>query len=211
LISSIAYDIDKILDHSLFAIEDLTFNCILIRANDHLEHIARSIREEIPKDLTKSMQRAKSAFEQLWDPYASEYYSRDFITHKLLKESSIATLMPLYAGCVSPERAKVLVKLLENEHLFGPAYPVPTTPVNSAWFNPTRYWQGPSWVNMNWLIIDGLQRYGYKDHAAALMESTLEMVKRGGFAEYFNPLTGEPAGADNFTWTAALTIDLLKR
>jgi glycogen debranching enzyme len=62
---------------------------------------------------------------------------------------------------------------------------------------------------MNWLIIDGLKRYGYKDHAAALTESTLEMVARSGSSEYFDPLTGEAAGAPNFSWTAALVIDLL--
>ena len=52
---------------------------------------------------------------------------------------------------------------------------------------------------------------GYEDHAEALKQSTLEMVQRGGFHEYFKPNSGEPAGADNFSWTAALTIDLLKR
>jgi glycogen debranching enzyme len=60
------------------------------------------------------------------------------------------------------------------------------------------------------LIIDGLRRYGFNDHADALTESTLEMVAKGGISEYYNPLTGEPLGAHNFSWTAALTIDLIK-
>ena len=64
---------------------------------------------------------------------------------------------------------------------------------------------------MNWLIIDGLNRYGFKDHAEALRESTIEMVAKSGCFEYFDPLTGEPAGAANFSWTAALAIDLVKR
>ena len=64
---------------------------------------------------------------------------------------------------------------------------------------------------MNWLIIDGLQRYGYHDHAAVLRESTLEMIEKAGFYEYFNPLDGTPAGVANFSWTAALAIDLLKQ
>lgn len=205
------YEIDRILDHSLFAIEDLTFNSILIRANDHLRHIAKSIREDIPEELLESMNKSQKTLEELWDPYSGQYYSRDFITHRLLKEPSIATLMPLYAGSISQERAQHLVKLLENEHVFGPAFPVPSVPVNSAWFMAKRYWQGPTWVNTNWLIIDGLKRYGFHDHAAALTESTLEMVERGGMYEYFDPLSGEPLGADNFSWTAALTIDLLKK
>ncbi|MFA5003863.1 MAG: trehalase family glycosidase [Candidatus Saccharimonadales bacterium] len=206
-----AYDINRILDHSLFAIEDLTFNSILVRANEHLTHIAKTLRQELPEELVKCMSKTHLKLEHLWDPYAQNYYSRDFITHRLLKEPSIATLMPLYAGTVSPERAKELVRLLENEHIFGPAYPIPTAPLNSPMYNPDRYWQGPSWVNTNWLIIDGLKRYGFSDHADALTESTLEMVRRSGMAEYFDPATAEPLGADNFSWTAALVIDLLKK
>lgn len=204
------YNINRILNHSLFTIEDLSFNSIFIRANDHLRDIAKSIREPLPPELVKKMEKSEKALEQLWDPYTGQYYSRDFITHRLLKEPSIATLLPLYAGCISKERAEKLVKMLESEHQFGPAYPVPSVPTNSFWFKPRSYWQGPSWVNMNWLIIDGLQRYGYKDHANALRDSTLEMVDKSGCSEYFNPLTAEAAGADNFSWTAALALDLAK-
>lgn len=204
------YDINKILDHGLFAIEDLAFNSIFIRANSHLRDIAKALREELPEDLEESMARTERAFEELWDTYSAQYYSRDFITHELLKTPSVATLLPLYAGCIDKQRAGQLLRLLENERAFGPAYPVPSVPVNSFWFHPKLYWQGPSWVNINWLIIDGLKQYGFKDHAEALRESTLEMVRKAGSYEYFDPLTGEPAGAANFSWTAALTIDLLK-
>lgn len=204
------YDIDKILDHSLFAIEDLTFNCILVRANEHLLQIAKSIRTEVPAELLKSIALTRKTLEELWDPYTEQYYSRDFVTHKLIKVPSIGALLPLYAGTISKERAAILVKMLENEHIFGPPYPVPSTPLNSPWFNADRYWQGPTWLNTNWLIADGLRRYGYKDHADALIEGSLELVKDGKFNEYFNALSGKPLGADNFSWTAAVAIDWLK-
>jgi hypothetical protein len=205
-----SYDINKILDHSMFSIEDLTFNSIFIRANSHLRDIAKSIKEDLPADLIASMEKSEQALEELWDPYSNEYYSRDFVTHRLLKISTIATLMPLYAGSISKQRAEKLVTKMENEHQFGPAWPLPTVPQSSFWFHPKLYWQGPTWVNMNWLIIDGLKRYGFKAHAEALAESTLEMVAKAGCHEYFDPVTGEAAGAANFSWTAALTIDLLK-
>lgn len=203
------YDFGRIIDHSLLAVEDLAFNCILIRANSQLESIAKSLREELPESLIASMQKTKTALDQLWDSFRGEYFSRDFITHNLLKESSAATLLPLYAGCITKERAEKLVRLLENERRFGPAYPVPSAPLDSPWFKPKTYWQGPTWININWLVIDGLKRYGFADHAAALTESTIELVEKTGLAEYFDPITGEPAGAANFSWTAALTIDLL--
>lgn len=204
-----AYNTSDILDHSLFAIEDLAFNCILVRANELLLEIAKSIRAEVPQDLLEHIELTTKAFEQLWDPYTEMYYPRDFVTHRLLKEPSIASLLPLYAGCISDERAAVLVKMLENEHLFGPAYPVPSVPLHSPWFNEERYWQGPTWFNLNWLIIDGLKRYNYPHHAAILTETTLELAREHGFYEYFNPLTGAPLGAPDFSWTAALTIDLI--
>ena len=205
-----AYDINKILDHSLFAIEDLAFNSIFIRANTHLKDIAKYLKEDLPDELVEHMSKTEKAFEELWDPYAGQYFSRDFITHRLLKIPTVATLLPLYAGNITQERADILVKLLEDEGSFGPAYPVPSVSLDSDWFNSKLYWQGPSWVNINWLIIDGLRRYGFNDHADILRESTLEMVNKNGCNEYFDPITGEAAGASNFSWTAALAIDLLK-
>lgn len=205
-----SYDTHKVLNHSLFTIEDLTFNSILIRANDHLETIAKEIRRSIPEHLQESIKRNRKALANLWDPYTESYYSRDFMTHRLLKVPSIATLMPLYSGAISKEKAALLVKKLEDANVFGCAYPVPSVPLNAIEFDEVRYWQGPTWVNTNWLVIDGLRRYGYNDHADALAESTIELAEKGGFAEYFSALSGEPLGADKFSWTAALIIDLIK-
>jgi hypothetical protein len=204
------YNIDKILDHSLFTIEDLAFNSILIRANDIVLDMAKTLRAEVPETLHGRMELTKKALEELWDPYTESYYPRDFVTHKLIKEPSVESLLPLYAGCITPERAAALVKTIENEHMFGPAHPIPSVPLNSPWFDAQRYWQGPTWMNMNWLIADGLKRYGYKEHAEALIESSLELVKDGHFNEYYNPLTGEPLGAPSFSWTAGVVLDWLK-
>jgi hypothetical protein len=205
------YLIKKVLRHSLFSIEDLTFNCILIRANKHLSEIASFIQEDIPPQLAECMERTEAALEKLWDPYTGQYYSRDFTTHRLFKQSTVATLLPLYAGILDKDRAKQLVRLLENQHVFGTHYPIPSVPTNDPYFNPICYWQGPAWININWLVIDGLERAGFKEHALALRESTIELVRKSGFYEYYNPLSGSPAGVKNFSWTAALIIDLSKR
>jgi len=206
-----AYNTDKILRHGLFAIQDLTYNCILIRANALIKDMAQEIHYELPNDLLTGMHKATESLEKLWDEYADTYWSRDFVTHNLIKVPSIATLMPLYAGTISKERAATLVRQLENDQKFGLAYPVPTVPFDSPDFDPHRYWQGPAWMNTNWLIIDGLKRYGYKDHAAALIETSLEMAEKSGLAEYFDPTTAEPLGAHSFSWTAALVVDLLRQ
>jgi hypothetical protein len=205
------YETQRILTHSLLSIEDVSFNAILIRNNELLAQIAATIKQPLPKELTKRIKKTRSAFEKLWDPYSSQYYSREFVSHRLLKQPTIGTMLALYAGSISKDRAAHLVKMLENKHQFGSTYPVPSVPESSDWFQPKAYWQGPTWVNTNWLIIDGLQRYGFNDHADALTESTLELIRRNGCYEYFSPVNGEPAGAKDFSWTAALALDLAQK
>jgi hypothetical protein len=202
------YDSETILENPSFAIQDITYNSILIRANALLSEIASTIRQDIPNDLQKHVAKTSRALDSLWDEADSAYYSRDFISNKLIKEPSIGTFMPLYAGTITKERATELVKLMENKASFGLANPLPSVPSDSSWFSADRYWQGPTWINTNWLIIDGLKRYGFQKQAMALTISSLRIVQESGFFEYFDPNTAIPHGADNFSWTAALTIDL---
>ena len=203
------YDFERIIDHSMFAIEDLTFNSILIRANRLLKDIAAYIDEKLDEELLESMSKAENQLAKLWDEYATEYFSRDFISHRLLKESSVAAFMPLYSGAISRERANRIIESLTNEHRFGSPYPVPSAPLDSAWFSQRNYWQGPTWVNTNWLVIDGLTRYGFNDLADSLRNKTIKMINKSGFYEYFNPINSEGLGADKFSWTAALYLDLI--
>ncbi len=44
------------------------------------------------------------------------------------------------------------------------------------------------------------------DLADQLREDALELVRRHGFFEYFDPMNGEGLGGANFTWTAAATL-----
>jgi len=203
------FDIDKILHRSLFCTEDVMFNSIFIRNNTHLRSIASTLKRTLPDELTENMKKTEEALEQLFDEGTGLYYSRDFITHKLLMQPSIANLMPLYSGCISKERAERLVEVLKNHKQYWLHHPVPSVPLSSEFFNAERYWQGPSWVNTNWLIIEGLRKYKYDELADELQQKTLATVTAAGPYEYFSPIDGRGLGAEEFSWTAALTLDLL--
>jgi len=203
------YDIDKILHRSLFCTEDIMFNSILIRSNTQLRAIADYLHRKLPDELLVSMKTTEKALEELYDEATGQYYSRDFITHKLIMQPTIATFMPLYAGTISKERATRLVEVLKNHKQFWLHHPVPSVPLSSPFFSAERYWQGPTWVNTNWLIIEGLRRYNFTELADDLQAKTVSMVTSAGPYEYFSPIDGKGLGADNFSWTAALTIDLL--
>jgi len=202
------YDSLTILKNPSFAIQDISYNSILIRANNLLDEIAVTIRANLPKELQRHVGKTSRALDSLWDNDDSAFYSREYTSNKLIKELSIGSLMPLYAGTISHERAAALVKMLEDKDNFGVQFPLPSVPTSSHWFSRDRYWQGPTWVNTNWLIIDGLKRYGFHAQARVLTLATLDLVNKSGFYEYFDPKSGTAHGANNFSWTAALTIDL---
>jgi glycogen debranching enzyme len=115
----------------------------------------------------------------------------------------------LYAGAVPPARVAVLVDQLREPSGYWPRFPVPTVPTTAAHFREQRYWKGPTWVNTNWLVVEGLRASGEHERAAALSDRTVDLVERSGFCEYFSPLSGGGYGAPSFSWTAALTLDLL--
>ncbi len=203
------YEIERVLPHAKILFEDLTFNCILIRANKHLKDIAEAIDRPLSLFLIEKMQKAEAAIDNFWDPYKEEYFSRNFITRQHTKISTLACLMPLYSGAIRKERAEDVVKKLHDHSAFDVSFPVPSVPVNSPWFHEHKYWQGPTWINTNWLIIQGLRQYGFNEEAKRLTNSSLQLVDDHGPYEYFSPLDGSPSGAKNFSWTAALTLDLL--
>lgn len=53
-----------------------------------------------------------------------------------------------------------------------------------------------------------LRGHGRDEQARALERTTIRLVERGGIREYYDPVTGEGLGADEFSWTAAAVVDI---
>lgn len=205
------YDSLEILRRSHFSINDVFVNSVLIRNNRILEDIAHELDEEIPADLRQSFRLADKALEVLWCEEDGRYYCRNFVTREWIKHPYIGGLSPLYSGTISKTRANQLVGTLTDDLQYWTKYPVPSVPVSSPDFQHLRYWQGPVWINTNWLLVDGLRQYGFFEEASAIRRASLELVGTHGHREYFSAIDGQPSGAIDFSWTAALTIDFLKQ
>jgi glycogen debranching enzyme len=67
-------------------------------------------------------------------------------------------------------------------------------------------------VNVNYLLIEGLERANYKDLADELRRRTLEMIMSGDdIYEYYEPNTGRmpPKAASIYGWSSALFIEMV--
>jgi hypothetical protein len=190
-------------------VEDLAFNAILVVANGALAQIAADLDVALDPELTACCSATQSGLEGLWDESSGQFYSRNAVTGEAIETSTVATFLPLWAG-VTSERASRLVALLRDERAYRPEFPVPSVAVDAPGFDANRYWKGPTWVNMNWMIVQGLLACAEPRMADELRRHTLDLVERTGFYEYFSPVTGQGFGAKEFSWTAALVVDLLE-
>lgn len=91
----------------------------------------------------------------------------------------------------------------------GAARLVPSYDLLGEAFDPHRYWRGPAWFNTGWLVERGLRQHGERAYADELRTALVDTADTSEFAEYVDPYTGEACGALGFSWTAALTLDLL--
>src|SRR5690349_17062614 len=143
------------------------------------------------------------------------HYDYDVRAGRRIPVDTAATFLPLFAGLPS----KTQVQRLVAEHLLSPAeyapngdvrYWVTTTAKTESTWEARRYWRGPVWIIMNWFVIEGLRRYQYDDLAAAIRQDTLHLIETAGFREYYDERDGTGYGSIDFSWSAALAIELTR-
>ena len=195
-----------------FVVECPSFNAILGAAEMALARIAAVVGADPEVHLVRARRITSAIVDRLWDPASRTFRVRDVRTGTLSPARCVSGLVPLILPGLPAEHVAAIVAEAESERFGLPAQtglPAPSYDRTAANFDTLRYWRGPIWVNVNWLLRRGLQQHGYPRQADELRTAMLDLVRRSGHYEYFHPDTGEGIGAPTFSWTAALTLDML--
>ena len=115
-------------------------------------------------------------------------------------------LLPCFAPIPSDRMDRLasrIKKLAETAR-----YLVPSHDPSDPRFDGRRYWRGPAWLIVNYMIADGLVSAGQVEVAERIEADSLRLIEKG-VAEYYEPISGEPCGGGHFTWTAAIAVELL--
>ncbi len=111
--------------------------------------------------------------------------------------------MALWAGIATQEEAAEIVErqFRDTRSFNAPAGIRTLSPLEKMYDlrasgNPSS-WQGPIWINVNYLVFRGLARYGFTAEARELAEKTILLLGRdferfGALHEYYLPENGEP-------------------
>lgn len=113
---------------------------------------------------------------ELWDEETALYYDRT-MEGAFTGVKAVSSLMPLLLDDLPPARLRRLAGWLQDPAAFGAPFPVPSLALSEPTWS-TDMWRGPTWLNLNYLIIIGLRRHGERTLAQWLADKTLQHVAK---------------------------------
>lgn len=200
------WDNEKLHEASPFQIVDPGFNAILIRSAADLADLSETLGEaDLAAENRAFAKAGAAAMESLWSEKHGQYLCRDRVTGELIDSRSSGGLLAAFAPIPAARAARIAATIESHGTRFRVASHAPDDPR----FQTKRYWRGPVWLVVNYMIADGLTQAGLEAPARKITQASLDLIKASGFAEYYDPNSGEPLGGGRFTWTAAMVLEFL--
>ena len=194
------WDDAAIAAESPFRVADPTLTFTLMRACRDLGLLAEALGED-RGEIDGWIARLEAGAETLWNPEIACYDARNLRTGQLSGCVSNASFLGWWGGLRDGQPVDTLHRIFD-----AAPYSVPSHDPASPKFEGLRYWRGPVWGIMNMMVGVGLAEAGLVEEAARVRADTARLISERGFAEYFDPHDGTPAGGGTFTWTAAIWL-----
>jgi glycogen debranching enzyme len=187
-----------------FHVEDPLFNAAYGAAESALAKIAEVCGLDPEPHEREAAAITAAMVEHLYD--GGLFQPRDVNTGHLISSASAAGLTPLMLPGLPHEIVDALIATALDRFALKDGV-LPTFSPSAPEFDPVRYWRGPSWINLSWLVWQGLKDRR-PDLADGLAEGMINAVAESGFREYFDPFTLRGHGCGDFSWSAALLLDV---
>lgn len=202
----VGWDQLDIADNGPFFVADPGIQFILMRADRDLLALAKRFGDATAaNEIEGWIARSEAGSNELWHDEVGAFCARDLKTGKFADAVTNASALAFYAGAgTKAQRSKLASHL--TRIMADVDYAFPSLDPLDRRFEPKRYWRGPVWLVMNYMIGRGLAEAGYEDLAERVRDDTACLVEKSGFFEYFHPLTGEGCGGRDFSWTAAIWL-----
>ena len=199
------YNPKKVYKLSFFNVVDVGFNSIFLKANKDLVSLLDTFGFNKTK-IDNYIKLTEKNFLKLYDKKRKTFFSKDIKNNKKIYIPSITNYFVLFADLNNDKINKKLIQNLKK-HNSKEKYFFSSIKPNHKSFEEKRYWRGPVWINCNWFIYKGLKNKD-KFFSDKIKNKTIQILEKKGFFEYFSCKNGKPMGAKNFSWSAALYLDL---
>lgn len=163
--------------------------------NSYLAHECEVLAKLLPEKADFWMEHhrriCKLMNQRLWAEALNFYVDYDVIAGERLDMMASSGLLPLYCGAPDERQASLLKDHVNNPETFGTPFRIPSISASQAQYYLKDMWRGPVWLNVNYMIALGLERYGFADDARKLLKETVDEETRhfnsyGTFFEFYD-------------------------
>jgi alpha,alpha-trehalase len=140
----------------------------------------------------------------LWFPEDNSFFNVRRDNGSVIKRVTYSNFIPLFQGILPMEEGRMMIKryLLDPEQMWA-KYGIRSVAANDPDYNnaciiiPYSNWQGPLWINADYMDCVALIRYGYAEQAKEVAEKLglilLDDIKKNhSMHECYHADTGEP-------------------
>jgi len=200
------WDHGRISAENPFRVADVGMSMILLRANRDLAWLADELGKGAEAAEIRSwIELAERGIGWLWNDEVQAWCSRDVLTRRSSNFITSASFLSFYAG-LQDERRDDAMRGHFDRIAAMVEYMVPSLDPADPGFQMVRYWRGPVWAVVNYMIGTGLNEAGDQMRADKVRGDTLALMERNGFYEAYSPIDGSGSGGDDFSWTAAIWL-----
>ena len=197
-------------NHGPFLAIDPGINFIFLKANKDLLSLAKLLnyKNKIHK-IEDWINKLENGCQKFWNDKVKAFTAFDVRTNQFCDAITNASMLCLYADAGTDKQKKYTIehcKRILDDCVYG----MPSLDPKHESFESERYWRGPIWLIMNYMILIGLENEKEYLLAKRIKDDTIRLTDVGGMFEYFNPLTGKGLGGKNFSWTAAIFLKLYR-
>jgi alpha,alpha-trehalase len=207
---------EKWLDHL-----PVDLNSILYVCENDLAEFAQTLGEaDKVAHWREQAERRRQTMQQLmWDEQEGFFYDYDWRAERINLHASLAGFYPLWAGLATQDQAE---RIAEQ---WLPKFMQPGGLVTTLQSSPDKQWAWPNgWAPLQWLVVAGLDRYGFRHEAQEARTRWCENCARvfeqtGAFWEKYDVVAPDAARAEGgvygmvkgFGWSNAVFVDFVRR
>lgn len=209
--ASVQFDDGAVQDTVDFRVRDVFFSGIMAASSDVLAGLAEEIGRRLEaKELRSMAHRFREGVASTVDPGSGLARDYDVLAQEWISTDTVSGFAPLIAGGDLDLLERQRTKLQGPDWMGHPKlrFPLPpSTSPSSPAFRPRTYWRGPVWPFLNLIFGWAFERDSQDDLHEGLRSASLDQLTDLKFAEYYEPLTGEPLGSLAQAWTAAAALE----
>ncbi len=195
-------------------------NSLLFKYESDFAYFARLFgdEEEAKEWDSRTTARRQTMNKLMWSDLRSFFYDYDFVKENRGSVNSLAPYYTMWAGVADDRQAAKLVKALRKFEKKGGVATTDGTQVSQLIPGsvPTQWAYPNGWAPLHFIVVKGLQRYGYHEDARRIalkwINTNLDWFKEHGvFLEKYNvvqpgrpPLKGVYPSQTGFGWTNAV-------